>query len=86
MGRIMAGGMASVGPLLFGRRTYEDFYRVWPNRTDNPYTAVLDNAQKYVASTTLAEPLPVEELHVAHRRRDGRRGASSRSSRARTSW
>lgn len=46
------------GPLLFGRRTYEDFYSVWPNRTDNPYTAVLNNAQKYVASTTLKEPLP----------------------------
>ncbi len=44
--------------LLFGRRTYEDFYTVWPNRTDNPFTKVLDNAQKYVASTTLTEPLP----------------------------
>ncbi|TME63373.1 MAG: dihydrofolate reductase, partial [Chloroflexi bacterium] len=26
--------------------------------TDNPYTAVLNNSQKYVASTTLSEPLP----------------------------
>lgn len=57
-GRIMAEGMAQAGPLLFGRRTYEDFFRVWPNRTDNPFTEVLDNAQKYVASKTLAEPLP----------------------------
>jgi dihydrofolate reductase len=57
-GRIMAGGMAQAGPLLFGRRTYEDFFKVWPGRTDNPFTAVLDNAQKYVASTTLTEPLP----------------------------
>jgi dihydrofolate reductase len=57
-GRIMAGGMAQAGPLLFGRTTYEDFFRVWPNRTDNPFTAVLDNSQKYVASTTLTEPLP----------------------------
>src|SRR5947199_4444851 len=54
-----AGGtMASAGALLLGRRTYEDFYSVWPNRTDNPYTAVLNNIQKYVASTTLSEPLP----------------------------
>src|SRR5713226_3346317 len=49
--------MANTGALLLGRRTYEDFYAVWPNRTDNPYTAVLDNMQKYVASTTLSEPL-----------------------------
>jgi dihydrofolate reductase len=56
--RIMAEGMACTGPLLFGRRTYEDFFRVWPGRTDNPFTEVLDNAQKYVVSTTLTEPLP----------------------------
>src|SRR5712671_1237725 len=51
--------MAYTGALLLGRRTYEDFYAVWPNRTDdNPFTAVLNNTQKYVASTTLKEPLP----------------------------
>src|SRR5258708_28818180 len=48
--------MAYTGALLLGRRTYEDFYAVWPNRTDNPFTAVLNNTQKYVASTTLSEP------------------------------
>ena len=58
--QIMAGGMAEAGPMLFGRRTYEDFYKVWHNRTDNPFTAVLDNAQKYVATTTVIEPLPWE--------------------------
>jgi dihydrofolate reductase len=57
-GQIMAAGMAEAGPLLFGRRTYEDFFKVWPGRTDNPFTEVLDNTQKYVASTTLTEPLP----------------------------
>jgi dihydrofolate reductase len=50
--------MAYSGALLLGRRTYEDFYTVWPNRSDNPFTAVLDNTQKYVASRTLEEPLP----------------------------
>jgi len=54
----MGKGMAQAGPLLFGRRTYEDFFAVWPGRKDNPFTAVLDNAQKYVASRTLREPLP----------------------------
>jgi dihydrofolate reductase len=57
-GQTMAKGMAKGGDLLFGRRTYEDFFKVWPNRKDNPFTAVLDNTQKYVASTTLREPLP----------------------------
>ncbi len=48
----------NTGPMLFGRRTYMDFYSVWPDRKDNPYTEILNKAQKYVASTTLKEPLP----------------------------
>jgi dihydrofolate reductase len=52
-------GMARMPALLFGRRTYLDFFDVWPKRTDgNPFTDVLNNLQKYVASTTLNEPLP----------------------------
>jgi dihydrofolate reductase len=35
-----------------------DFFNVWPKRTNNPYTEVLNNSQKYVASTTLSNPLP----------------------------
>lgn len=58
MGRVMAKGMSTPGSLLLGRRTYEHFFRVWPNRTDNPFTEVLDKTQKYVASRTLTEPLP----------------------------
>lgn len=51
--------MAATGALLFGRRTYQDFYAVWPRRTDgNPFTEVLNNTPKYVASRTLHEPLP----------------------------
>jgi len=56
--KIMGRGMARRGALLFGRRTYEHFFKVWPGRTDNPYTEVLDNTQKYVVSRTLKEPLP----------------------------
>jgi dihydrofolate reductase len=55
---VAAEGMSKGGALLFGRRTYEDFYSVWPNQTDNPFTEVLNNSQKYVASSTLEEPLP----------------------------
>jgi dihydrofolate reductase len=58
MGRVMGEGMAKGGPLLLGRRTYEDFHGFWPEQTDNPFTEVLNRAQKYVASRTLSEPLP----------------------------
>jgi dihydrofolate reductase len=59
MGSVMAEGMAKGGALLLGRRTYEDFVAFWPNQPEpNPFTAVLNNVQKYVASTTLQEPLP----------------------------
>jgi dihydrofolate reductase len=57
MGRVAAEGMANAGPLLLGRRTYEDFYSFWPKQKDNPFTEVLDTTLKYVASTTLEEPL-----------------------------
>jgi dihydrofolate reductase len=58
MAREMGQGMAGGGDLLFGRRTYEDFYKVWANRTDNPFSEVLSKSQKYVASTSLEAPLP----------------------------
>jgi dihydrofolate reductase len=51
-------GMASEAALLFGRRTYEDFYGFWPQQTDTPFTEVLNARQKYVVSRTLEEPLP----------------------------
>lgn len=59
MGKAAGESMATTGGLLFGRRTYLDFYGVWPNRTDgNPFTDILNKTHKYVASTTLQEPLP----------------------------
>ncbi|HSK92331.1 MAG TPA: dihydrofolate reductase family protein [Euzebyales bacterium] len=53
-----AGGMGRAD-LLFGRRTYEDFAAFWPNQPEpNPFTTVLNESEKHVASTTLTEPLP----------------------------
>ena len=57
LAREMGEGMSRGADLLFGRRTYEDFYNVWHGRTDNPFSPVLDNSAKYVASTTLKAPL-----------------------------
>jgi dihydrofolate reductase len=54
---LLGQSMSTAGALLLGRRTYEDFYSVWPNRTDNPFTEVLNASTKYVASRTLREPL-----------------------------
>jgi dihydrofolate reductase len=58
MGNAMGAGMARTRALLLGRRTCQDFAAVWPKRNDNPFTEVLNNTQKYVASRTLTEPLP----------------------------
>jgi dihydrofolate reductase len=60
MGRAMGERMAQRGSIVLGRRTYEDFAGYWPKQEDNPYTEALNRAQKYVASTTLSEPLPWE--------------------------
>jgi dihydrofolate reductase len=54
----VGAAFANMGALLFGRLTYERFYAYWPNQTDNPFTDLLNNIPKYVASTTLEEPLP----------------------------
>jgi dihydrofolate reductase len=53
-----AEGMAKDGAIVFGRRTFEQFASFWPTQPDdNPFAAVLNNRQKYVASRTLEEPL-----------------------------
>ena len=47
--------------LLLGRKTYEIFAGYWPNAPQEiPFTALLNNATKYVASRTLTEPLAWE--------------------------
>ena len=59
LGKAIGAHMGQTGGLLFGRKTYEHFFKVWPNRKDgNPFTPVLNNTMKYVASRTLKEPLP----------------------------
>jgi dihydrofolate reductase len=43
--------------LLLGRVTYEEFVASWPLRSGDPFTDRMNSLPKYVASTTLQEPL-----------------------------
>ncbi len=56
MGERMAAGGGLAG-WLFGRWTYEQLLASW-NARGGPFKEALNNSPKYVASTTLAEPLP----------------------------
>ena len=57
MGERMAAGGGLAG-WLFGRRTYEDLLSYWNQQPDSPFGPMLNSSPKYVASTTLKEPLP----------------------------
>ena len=43
--------------LLLGRVTYEEFVASWPLRSGDPFTDRMNTMPKFVASTTLEEPL-----------------------------
>ena len=57
-GEVAAEGMAETDAYLFGRRTYQIMADYWPSQPDDePFAATLNHTPKYVASTTLSEPL-----------------------------
>jgi dihydrofolate reductase len=58
MGQAMGARMIQSGGLLFGRRTYQDLLTYWNSQTGSPFADALNNTPKYVATTTLQEPLP----------------------------
>jgi dihydrofolate reductase len=43
--------------LLLGRVTYDEFVASWPLRSGDPFTDKMNSMAKFVASTTLPEPL-----------------------------
>lgn len=51
--------IAEIGALVLGRRTYEIFAGYWPNASEDEALIAepLNRVPKYVASTTLTEPL-----------------------------
>ncbi|MFI6283855.1 dihydrofolate reductase family protein [Streptomyces sp. NPDC051018] len=53
--RVAAGWLGAADAFLFGRRTYENFARDWPEMTDHPNARILNGSPKYVASQTLTE-------------------------------
>ena len=57
IGAAIGARMAQSDGLLLGRRTYEDLLASW-NAQGGPFKDALNHAPKYVASTTLTEPLP----------------------------
>jgi dihydrofolate reductase len=54
VGQALGTRMQRSRGLLLGRRTYEDLLSYW-NTQDSPFKDALNNAPKYVVSTTLSE-------------------------------
>jgi dihydrofolate reductase len=59
-------GFAAAGGFVFGRRTYELLASYWPNASEEEQVIArpLNTMPKYVASSTLAEPLEWEHASL----------------------
>ena len=56
MAQVGEEAMAAPIDLVFGRKTYELFAAHWPSiGDDNPHAKILNNATKYVATSTLSK-------------------------------
>ena len=55
MAQVNEEAMAVPYDLLLGRKTYESFAAYWPNVSNDPHADKLNNATKYVATSTLSD-------------------------------
>jgi dihydrofolate reductase len=64
----MVKGLNDTDPFLLGRRTYEGFAAHWPNapEEEQPVARPLNERPKFVASTTLDEPLQWQNSTLLH--------------------
>jgi dihydrofolate reductase len=64
--RWVVEGYQAAGGFLFGRRTFELLAGYWPNSSDDQQAIArpLNELPKYVATTTLTDPLDWENAHV----------------------
>jgi dihydrofolate reductase len=53
MANAMIAHLAGEDTILLGRTTYEEWAPYWPTSSDEPYASHINNAPKYVVSSTL---------------------------------
>jgi len=59
LGKAVMDLLGKTGGFLLGRKTYEIFAAHWPKQpAEDPLAGTFNDLPKYVASTTLKEPLP----------------------------
>lgn len=59
--------IGSSGGMILGRQTYEGFAAYWPNApADDPFAGPMNDLPKFVASTTLQEPLAWQNSTLIH--------------------
>lgn len=65
LGKAVMDVLAVTGGFLLGRKTYEIFAAHWPKQPpEDPLAGTFNEMPKYVASTTLTEPLPWQNSTV----------------------
>ena len=57
MGAVVDKGLKAAGGLLLGRRTYDHFAGCWPTAPEEQEPELMNDLPKFVASSTLKEPL-----------------------------